>query len=101
MNPASTFRALGHSNFRLYIAGQGVSIIGTWMQQVAMAWLVFQLTGSPLWLGVAMFAGQIPPLFLTPLAGGLIGRFHRPPLLLLPQTFSMPQAFCLSFLTCK
>ncbi len=99
MNPASTFRALGHSNFRLYIAGQGVSIIGTWMQQVAMAWLVFQLTGSPLWLGVAMFAGQIPALFLTPLAGGLIDRSNRHRLLLLTQTFAMTQAFVLAFLT--
>ena len=64
--------AFAHRNFRLYILGQGVSIIGSWMQQVAMAWLVYQLTGSALWLGLVGFAGQIPALFLTPLAGCLI-----------------------------
>ena len=60
---AKPWRAFAHRNFRLYIAGQGASIIGSWMQQVAMAWLVYQLTGSPLWLGLVGFAGQIPALF--------------------------------------
>jgi MFS family permease len=92
------FRALAHRNFRLYLAGQGVSIIGTWMQQVAMAWLVYQLTGSPLWLGVVGFAGQIPALFLTPLSGCVIDRSERHRLLLWTQTVSMTQAVVLAVL---
>ncbi|HMF15876.1 MAG TPA: MFS transporter, partial [Gemmataceae bacterium] len=99
MNSAPSRRAFGHRNFRLYIAGQGVSIIGTWMQQVAMAWLVFQLTGSPVWLGIAGFAGQIPVLFLTPFTGTLIDRSNRHRLLLITQSLSMIQAFLLAFLT--
>jgi MFS family permease len=95
----SLFRALAHRNFRLYLAGQGISIIGTWMQQVAMAWLVYQLTGSPIWLGVAGFAGQIPALFLTPLAGSVIDRTDRQRLLLLTQSASMTQAWILALLT--
>jgi MFS family permease len=99
MSAALPFRALSHRNFRLYIVGQGVSVIGTWMQQVAMAWLVYQLTNSPLWLGVVGFAGQIPALFLTPLGGSLIDRSHRHRLLLLTQSVSMGQALLLAILT--
>src|SRR5262245_9360671 len=93
------FRALAHPNFRLYLAGQGVSIIGSWMQNVAMAWLVYLLTGSAVWLGVVACAGQIPALFLTPLAGGLIDRCARHRLLLLTQSVAMTQACVLAFLT--
>ena len=96
---AAPFRALGHRNFRLYLAGQGVSIIGTWTQQVAMAWLVYQLTGSPLWLGVVGFAGQIPALFLTPLAGSLIDRCDRHRILLITQGAALAQAAALAALT--
>jgi MFS family permease len=96
---APLFSALAHRNFRLYIFGQGVSIIGTWMQQVAMAWLMYQLTDSPLWLGVVAFAGQIPILFLTPLAGSLIDRANRHRLLLLTQSVAMLQAVVLAVLT--
>jgi MFS family permease len=98
MNPPP-FRALAHRNFRLYIVGQGVSIIGSWMQQVAMAWLVYQLTGSAVWLGAVAFASQIPALFLTPIAGSLIDRTNRHRLLLLTQSVAMSQAFLLAFLT--
>jgi MFS family permease len=97
--PVALFRALAHRNFRLYLAGQGVSIIGTWMQQVAMAWLVYQLTGSALWLGIVGFAGQIPALFLAPLAGCVIDRSDRQRLLLLTQSVSMAQASLLAMLT--
>ncbi len=96
---AAPFRALAHRNFRLYLTGQGVSIIGTWTQQVAMAWLVYRLTGSPLWLGVVGFAGQIPALFLTPLAGSLIDRCDRHRLLLLTQSAALAQAAALAALT--
>lgn len=93
------FRALAHRNFRLYIVGQGISIIGSWMQQVAMAWLVYQLTGSAVWLGVVAFASQIPALFLTPIAGSLIDRTNRHRLLLVTQSVAMTQAFVLATLT--
>jgi MFS family permease len=99
MNVVPAFRALAHRNFRLYIAGQGVSIIGSQAQQVAMAWLVYQLTGSPFWLGLVAFAGQIPILFLTPLAGSLIDRCERHPLLLVTQTVCLAQALVLALLT--
>ena len=97
----TSFRALAHRNFRLYILGQGVSIIGSWMQLVAMAWLVFELTGSPLWLGMTGFAGQIPALFLTPVAGCLIDTLDRRRLLFVTQTVSMVQALVLAYLTLR
>jgi MFS family permease len=76
-----------------------VSIIGTWMQQVAMAWLVYQMTGSPLWLGLVACAGQVPSLFLTPLAGAVIDRSVRHRLLLVTQSVAMTQAVVLAILT--
>ena len=96
---ANPFRAFTHRNFRLYLLGQGVSIIGSWMQQIAMAWLVYEITGSPLWLGITGFAGQIPALFLTPLAGCLIDRVDRRRLLFVTQTIAMTQAIVLALLT--
>ena len=59
------FRALRHRNYRLFISGQLVSLIGTWMQSVAQAWLVYRLTGSPVLLGAVGFAGQIPIFLLA------------------------------------
>ena len=76
-NPAPSRRALAHRNFRLYIAGQGVSIIGSWMQQVAMAWLVYQLTHSPAWLGIVAGAGALPGLLLTLWGGQIADRYPR------------------------
>jgi MFS family permease len=93
------FRALAHRNYRLYFFGQGVSVVGTWMQQLAVGWLVFLLTGAPFWLGVAGFAGQIPSLFLAPAAGVLVDRWNRHRLLLLTQSLAMTQAFTLAYLT--
>jgi MFS family permease len=99
MKPATLLRALAHPNFRLYLVGQGVSITGSWMQQVAMAWLVYQLSGSAVWLGLVGFAGQIPSLFLAPLTGTLIDHADRHRLVLLTQTVAMLQAFLLAALT--
>jgi MFS family permease len=98
MNGPRLVRAFAHRNFRLFILGQGVSLIGTWMQQVAVAWLVFLLTGSPAWLGVAAFAGQIPSLLVAPVAGVLVDRWNRHRLLLLTQTLAMLQAFLMAAL---
>jgi hypothetical protein len=71
-----TFRSLGSRNYRLFFTGQGVSLIGTWMQNVALNWLLFRLTGSPFMLGAATFAGQIPILSL-PRSVKIGDRFDR------------------------
>ena len=85
-------RALRSRNYRLFVAGQGISLVGTWMQMVAMSWLVYRLTGSALLLGVVGFTSQIPTLLLAPVAGVLADRWNRRRLLMLNQTFAMLQA---------
>lgn len=77
MSLPSALRALGHRNFRLFYLGQGVSQIGFWLQQIATGWLIYQLSGSALLLGVAAFAMQIPFLVLAPIAGVYIDRLDR------------------------
>lgn len=90
------FRAFGSRNFRLFFAGQSVSLVGTWMQQVAVSWLVYRLTGSAVLLGVVSFAGQIPSFFLSPLAGVFADRWNRRRLLLSTQGLAMVQASLLA-----
>ena len=89
-------RALRSRNYRLFLAGQGVSLVGTWMQHVAMSWLVYRLTGSALLLGVVGFTSQIPTLFLSPVAGVLADRWDRRRLLLATQSLAMLQAALLA-----
>jgi MFS family permease len=101
LTSASLIRALGNRSFRLFFFGQGVSLIGTWMQQVAQEWLVFLLTHSPWWLGLVSFAGRIPSFFLAPVAGVLVDRWNRHRLVLVTQTLSMLQAFLLAWLTAQ
>ncbi len=91
-------RALQYRNFRLFFMGQGISLIGTWMQQIAMSWLVYRLTGSALLLGVVGFCAQIPSFLLSPFAGVLADRVRRRRLLMCTQTLSMLQAFVLAAL---
>src|SRR2546421_6607230 len=98
MNLPPALRSLAHRNFRLFFAGQGISLVGTWMQQVALAWEVFRLTGSAWWLGMAGFAAQVPTFFLAPVAGVLVDRWNRHRLLMLTQTVSMLQAFLVAVL---
>src|SRR5262249_61042262 len=74
---AYMLRALDHRNYRLFFIGQGISLIGTWMTQIATSWLVYRLTNSALLLGVVGFAGQIPSFLLAPVAGGLVYRCNR------------------------
>lgn len=93
------FRALNHRNYRLFFGGQGISLIGTWMQQIAMSWLVYRLTNSPLILGVVGFSSQIPSFLLMPIAGVLADRWDRRTVLVVTQTLSMLQAFVLAYLT--
>src|SRR5689334_10915113 len=87
--------ALAHRNFRLYAAGQTVSLIGTWMQQVGLAWLVYDLTQSSFLLGVAGFCGQAPVPFIAPWAGVLSDRVNRHRVLVVTQGAAMLQAVAL------
>ena len=94
-----TLRALQYRNFRLFFAGQLISLIGTWMQNVAQAWLVYRLTGSPVLLGAAGFASQIPVFLLAPVGGVVADRYSRHRLVIATQTASMLLAFALAALT--
>ena len=94
-----TFRALRHRNFRLFISGQIISLVGTWMQNVAQSWLVYRLTHSELLLGTAWFCAQIPVFALGPLGGLACDRHSRHRLVILTQTLSLVQAFVLAALT--
>src|SRR5262249_22103922 len=92
-------RSLAHRNFRLFFAGQGVSLIGTWMTRVATSWLVFRLTDASVaafWLGVVGFAGQIPTFLLAPVAGVLVDRWRRYSILVATQVLSMIQSLLLA-----
>src|SRR5256885_2225417 len=83
------FRALRHRNFRLFISGQIISLIGTWMQNVAQSWLVYRLTHSSLLLGTAWFCTQIPVFALGPLGGLASDRFSRHRIVVFTQFLSM------------
>jgi MFS family permease len=96
---ATTFRALRHRNFRLFISGQIISLIGTWMQNVAQSWLVYRLTHSEWLLGAAWFCSHIPVFALGPLGGLAADRFSRHKLVIITQALSMLQAFALAALT--
>jgi len=91
-------RALRHRNFRLFVYGQSISLIGTWMQRVALAWLVYRLTDSALLLGVVAFSGQFPTFLLASVAGVLADRSNRHRILLVTQTLALVQALLLAFL---
>jgi MFS family permease len=93
------FRSLQYRNYRLFFSGQSISLIGTWMQRIAMPWMVYHMTGSTLLLGVVSFAGQIPSFLLSPLAGVLTDRVSRYKVLVVSQILSMIQAFVLAGLT--
>ncbi|MBI3602397.1 MAG: MFS transporter [Candidatus Omnitrophica bacterium] len=88
-------RALRYRNYRLFFAGQSVSLIGTWLQQTALPWLVYRLTSSVFLLGVVGFLSQIPTFLLTPLAGVLIDRLDRRRILMITQIAAMLQALLL------
>lgn len=93
-----TLRALRHRNYRLFFAGQTLSIIGNWVQQIAMAWLVYRMTESAWLLGVTGFAGQIAMLVLAPFGGLWADRFDRHRLLLLTQAVSAAPPIVLAVL---
>jgi MFS family permease len=89
-------RALRHRNYRLFFAGQGISLIGTWLTRVATSWLVYRLTGSALLLGLVAFAGQVPTFVLSPFAGVLIDRWNRHRILVITQVVAMVQSALLA-----
>lgn len=92
------FRALKNRNFKIFFLGQLVSLMGIWIQNIALGWLVYRLTDSAVWLGVIGFAGQIPALFLTPFAGVFADRLNRRKVLIVTQIIPMAMAFTMAAL---
>jgi MFS family permease len=100
--PSSAFALLNvfqHRNYRLFFAGQLVSLMGTWMQSVAQAWLVYRLTHSPFLLGLTSFCAQVTVFFMASLGGMIADRVDRRKMLLATQAASMVQAAILAGLT--
>src|SRR5208283_544562 len=92
-------RSLRHRNFQLFFSGQMISLIGTWMQNIAQDWLVYRLTGSAVLLGVVAFVGQIPIFVLAPVAGIAADRRNRHHIVIATQSASMITALTLATLT--
>jgi MFS family permease len=94
-----SFRALRHRNFRLFLIGQGISLMGTWMTRLAMGWLVYRLTDSTFLLGVVSFASQIPTFILCPFAGVWLDRLKRREVLMVAAILAAVQSLALAALT--
>ena len=92
------FASLHSRNYRYYFIGQGISLIGSWMQNIALSWLVYRLTGSVFLLGVVGFCSQIPTFIFTPITGVLTDRFNRLRIMIFTQFFFMLQATILALL---
>jgi MFS family permease len=99
VNFPNALRALRSRNYRLFVSGQLVSLIGTWMQMVAQSWLIYRLTGSAVLLGLVGFASQIPVFVLAPLGGVLADRLDRRRVLIVVQGTMMALALALALLT--
>ncbi len=91
--------SLKSRNFRLYFGGMCISLIGTWIQQIAMSWLVYRLTGSIFLLAMVTFMSQIPILLVTPFVSVFVDRIDKRKILIFTQSFSMCQALLLALLT--
>src|SRR6201998_1040199 len=96
---STRFRALKHRNFQLFIMGQLISLVGTWMQTTAQQWLVYKLTGSVALLGGFGFASQVPMLLLAWMGGYVGDRYNRHRGVIVTQSLSMILAFVLAALT--
>jgi MFS family permease len=94
----NSLRALNSRNYRLFFIGQGISLIGSWMQRVAMGWLVYRLTNSAMLLGTVGFTDMILTFLLAPFTGVLADRWDRHKIMIGTQTFSMLHALILGFL---
>ena len=91
--------AFRHRNYRIFFVGQAISLVGTWMQQVAQGWLVLQLTGDPFWLGLVAAAQFGPVLLVGPFGGVIADTLPKRQTLLLSQVAAMVLAFALFGLT--
>ncbi|MCK9220745.1 MAG: MFS transporter [Bacteroidales bacterium] len=94
----SIFSSLRSRNYRLYFTGQGISLIGTWMQNIALSWLIYRITGSVFLLGLIGFTSQIPTFILAPFSGVLTDRFNRLRIMIITQVCFMIQAGIMAFL---
>ncbi|MDR2963421.1 MAG: MFS transporter [Bacteroidales bacterium] len=92
------FESFQYRNFRLYFTGQVLSQIGTWMQQIALSWLIYNITGSVVLLGTVMFLAQIPMMILTPFLSTLVDTFNKRTILLMEQSCAMCLAATLAIL---
>ena len=97
-NLRQMFRALKYKNYRLFVSGQSISLIGTWIQMVAMLWLVYSITNSAVILGIVGFSGQIPMFVVAPFAGAIADRINKHKFILVTQILALVQAFVLSAL---
>ncbi len=93
-----SFDPLKNRNLRIYLGGQAVSLLGTWMQAAAQSWVVWELTRSESSLGIVVMLNSLPLFLLAPWAGGIADRFNRRMILLVTQTIAMLLAFSLAFL---
>jgi MFS family permease len=91
-------RSLRNRNYRLFFTGQGLSLIGTWMQNLALSWLIYRLTNSPLYLGIVGFSSQIPTFIVAPFGGVLADKWDRKRILMATQFLEMLQAFAVTIL---
>ena len=92
------FRAMKYKNYRLFVGGQSLSLIGTWIQMVAVTWLVYKMTNSAFILGVVGFSGQLPLFIIAPFAGVIADRWDKKRILLITQSLALAQAMILSIL---
>ncbi len=99
VNAKHMLRALYDRNYRIFVTGQGLSAIGIWIQNVAMSWLIYRLTGSAWMLGLAAFTSQIPNFMLAPVAGVWIDRWPKHRVLTMTQALSLIQSLLLVWLT--
>jgi len=96
---ALMLRAMRSRNYRLFFCGQLVSVIGTWLAQVAMSWLVYDLTGSKLWLGTVAFCTQVPAFLIGPWAGVLVDRWNLRRVLVITQSLLMLNSATIAILS--
>ena len=100
-NFRNSFTAFHHRNFRIFVTGQFISLIGFWMQNVGLSWLVYRLTQSAWYLGAITFSQQIPILLISFAAGGIIDRANRRRVIIATQSLALIQASVLAYLTYK
>jgi MFS family permease len=99
LRAGQTFRALSHRNYRLWFFGQGLSLIGTWMQSMAQQVVVYRMTGSAVALGIASVMVVVPLIPFALWGGSLSDRVSKRTIILTTQTLMMLQAFTLALLT--